>query len=101
MGVAFSDIYDIVRDVRLDYEYRILVAANVETLSLAYGIELRAVMLSHYLAVRIILVTGLLYMLSAASVRLGLESDVICHRLRQQHELLVRKSLHLVHIERT
>ena len=75
-------------------------AADVQAFSLAYRIELGAVMLSDDLSERIFLVSGLLDVFSAAAVCLCLELDVIRYLLRQSHEIRIGKACNLIHIER-
>ena len=73
--MPFADIDKVPVDVGRDYEDRILVAADVEALALSYGVELGTVVFPDYLAVRILLVAGLLDVLLAAPVGFGLEGD--------------------------
>ena len=66
--------------------------SDVKSLTLADCVELGAVVLSYYLAKWVFLVTGLLDVLATTSVGLGLEPDVIFHRLRESVEILIRQS---------
>ena len=79
--MSLADVYDIVRNVRLYDKDRILVAADVQALSLSYRVELSTVVLSDDLSIWIILIPGLLDVFPAAPVCLGLELYVIFHRL--------------------
>ena len=68
--------------VRLYYEYGILVASNVEALSLSYGVELGAVVHTHALAPRVCLVPGLAQVFLSAAVALAFEDyGRVVHRL--------------------
>ena len=77
VGVALAHIYDIVRNICLDNEYRVLMTSDIQTFALTNCIELGSVVSADNLTVRIFLITGLLYMLSATAICLGLESDII------------------------
>ena len=66
--------------------------SDVKSLTLADCVELGAVVLSYYLAIWVFLVTGLLDVLAAPSVGLGLEPDVIFDRLRESVDILIRQS---------
>ena len=101
MRMPFSYIYNIARNIGLYHKYRILMTANIQTLSLPYGIELGPIVTSDDLSVRIVLISGLLYMLAAAAVCLGLEPDVIADRLGKLQELLIGKGGYLFLIEWT
>ena len=81
MGMAFTYIYYIIRNVGFDDKDRVLVTSDVQSLALAYCVELCSVVLSYYLSKRIFLVAGLLYVLLAASIGLCLELDFILDRL--------------------
>ena len=81
MAVAFAYIYYILLYIGLNDEKRLFMASDIQSLSLAYCIELSAVMLSDYLSERICLVSCLLYVLAAASVGLCLKSDLVAYRL--------------------
>ena len=89
MSVTFTDIDYVLWNIGLDYKDRILMTSDIESLSLADGIELSSVMSADDLAIRVLLVTGLLDMLSSAAIGLCLEPDVIVHRLRQSEKVLV------------
>ena len=79
--MAFAYVYYIRRDIRLNDEQRVLVSTHIQPLSLADRVELRAIVLSDDLSEWIFLVTGLLDVLSAATVCLCLELYIICYRL--------------------
>ena len=79
--MTLSYIDYVVRNICLDHKDGILVSTYIKALALSYGIELCTIVLSHYLSERIFLIAGLLYMLAAAPVCLGLESDIIFDRL--------------------
>jgi hypothetical protein len=83
VGVSLSDIDNILRDICLDNEYRILMTSDVQALALADGVELGTVMAAYDLSIWVILIAGLLYMLPTASICLCLEPDIICYRLRK------------------
>ena len=89
-------IYNIIRNVSLDYEDRILMAADVQSLSLANGIELGSVVLAYYLTEWILLIPCLLDMLTAAALWLGLELYVVMNRLRKSEKVLIRKCRYLL-----
>ena len=99
--MTLAYIYYIRRYICLDHEQRILMATHIQALSLAYCIELSPVVLSDDLSERVFLVACLLDMLSSAAVRLCLECDIVCDRLRESYKVLIRESGNLVHIERT
>ena len=80
MGMALADIYEITLYVCLYHENRILVSSDVQSFPLTYGVELGTVMFSHYLAERILLITGLLDMLLSATVSFSLELYIIMDR---------------------
>ena len=82
MGVTLTYIYYILRNVGFDDKDRVLVTSDVQSLALAYCVELCSVVLSDYLSERIFLVAGLLYVLLAASVGLRLEFDFVSDRFR-------------------
>ena len=63
MPVPFPNIYNIAFYVSGNDKERVLVATDVEPLSLAYCVELCALVASYYLAVRVLLIPGFLYML--------------------------------------
>ena len=60
MPVAFAYIDDVALDIRVYYEYGVLVPADVEALALADGIELGSFVAAYDLAERVVLVAGLL-----------------------------------------
>ena len=101
MSVPLSHIYDVVRNIRLYHEYRILMSADVKPLSLSNSIELGTVMSAHDLSIWIILIPGLPDMFPSAPVCLCLKTDIIPDRLGKTQKILIRKCGDLSHIERT
>jgi hypothetical protein len=87
--MAFSYIYYIIRNICFNYEDRVLVATDVETFALTDCIELGAVMFSNDLSVWILLVTGLLDVLTTASICFSLELNVVFNWLCKLVELIV------------
>ena len=77
MLVAFAYIDDVALDIRIYYEYGVLVPADVEALSLADGIELGSFVAAYDLAERVGLVTRLLDVMLAGTVDFGLETQGI------------------------
>ena len=55
MGMSFTDIDDIIRNICLYYENRVLMSSDIQSLALTYGIELGSVMLADNLSERILL----------------------------------------------
>jgi hypothetical protein len=58
--VAFAYIDDVALDIRIYYEYGVLVPADVEALALADGIELGPFVAAYDLAERVVLVARFL-----------------------------------------
>ena len=88
------------RNIRLDHEKRILVSTYIQAFALPYRIELRSVVLSDNLSVRIVLVSGLLDMFATAAIRLRLKADIIFHRLRKLHQHFIGESGNFLKIKR-
>ena len=99
--MSLTDIYDILCNVSLDHEHRILMATDVQTLALTDRIELSTVVLAEDLAIWVLLVARLLDMLATAAIGLGLELDAVAHWLGQSQKLLVSQSGYLLSRERT
>ena len=98
--MAFAHIDDVGLGVRVDDEDRLRMAAHAESLALADRIELRAFVFSGDNAIGIRLDAGLLDMLLAAAVGLGLEVDFIVQRRGETGEFPVRERCDFRFIER-
>lgn len=68
--MSLSDIDDVPVDICMQHEHRIRMPSDFEAFTLSYRIELGSYMGADDLAPGIVLITGLLYMLFAASVSL-------------------------------
>ena len=73
--VATAGIDYIIFNVCGNHKQRIIVSAHIESVTLADGKELRAVMRAYDLTPGVGLETGLLYVLAARTVGLGYEFD--------------------------
>ena len=77
MPVPFPHIYDIAFYVSGNNKERVLVASDIESLPLAYCVELCAFVASYYLAVRVILIPCFLYVLLSIPVRVLLNFVIL------------------------
>ena len=89
--MSFTYIYYIGRNIRFNYKYRILMASDIESFSLTDSVELSTIMLSYNLSERILLITGLLYVLATAAICLSFKLDVVVYRLRELEKLFIRE----------
>ena len=83
MSVSLTDKNDVFLLVRGNHKDGILVPADVQSLALAYGVELRPVVTADNLSIGILLVARLLDVLLSAAVGLGLKTDVVGYRFGQ------------------
>ena len=81
--MSLTDKYDVFLLVRGNYEDGILVPADVQSLALAYCVELCSVVTADNLSIGILLVARLLDVLLSAAVGLGLKTDVVGYRFGQ------------------
>ena len=89
MCVTLTHIDNVFLDICPDYENRIFVSADVQTLALSDCIELRSIMFPDNFPEWIVLVSGFLYMFLSASVGLGPRFNLLTPRHRQFFKLLV------------
>jgi hypothetical protein len=96
MGMAFTNVYQILLDICLYHEDRILVAADIQALTLTDSIELGSIVFADNLAERIFFIACLLYMLATAAIGLSLESYIIFHRLSKAIKLFICECSYLL-----